>query len=83
MMYMDTSVILFLIFASCCDADKPTFRAAVYEHAVVLPDVRPTNMSVSRAAALQLMMKNLEIYRTQTETAAREVNSIKCVVFCV
>ncbi|XP_033748547.1 pantetheinase-like [Pecten maximus] len=64
-----------LILASCCDAEKlerTTFKAAVYEHAVILSDVRHENASVSRTTALQHMMKNLNIYRDQVETAAQQ-----------
>lgn len=46
---------------------QQTFKAAVYEHAVVLPPNRETK--VSRSEALANMMKNLEIYRKQAEIA--------------
>ena len=49
-----------------------TFRAAVYEHPVILPSNRET--PTSRSVALSNMMKNLEIYRQQTEVASKEVN---------
>ena len=47
------------------------FKAAVYEHAVILPS--KTVLPVSRKNALENMMKNLNIYRQQTEEAAKQV----------
>lgn len=46
---------------------QKTFKAAVYEHAVVLPSER--TIAVSRATALANMMRNLETYREQAELA--------------
>ena len=62
-----------LLVLSVCSADAfiTTFRAAVYEHAVVLPPSRET--PVSRTVALENMMKNLEIYRLQAEIAGSRV----------
>lgn len=47
-----------------------TFKAAVYEHAVILPTYRQT--AVPRGVALENMMKNLLIYQQQAERAAAE-----------
>ncbi|OWF44335.1 pantetheinase-like [Mizuhopecten yessoensis] len=69
------SIRIVLIFAVCChaeDRERATFKAAVYEHAVILSDVRHENASVSRATALRHMMRNLDIYRNQAEIAARQ-----------
>ena len=65
-----------LLVLSLCSADAfitsgRTFRAAVYEHAVVLPPSRET--PVSRTVALENMMKNLEIYRLQAQIAGSRV----------
>ena len=50
---------------------RTTFKAAVYEHAVILPPDPLT--PVSRTSALNNMMKNLDIYQKQAEIAAKEV----------
>ena len=50
-----------------------TFKAAVYEHAVILPTYRQT--AVPRGVALENMMKNLLIYQQQAERAAAEVRN--------
>lgn len=67
--------VICLILAICSDVEplrRTTFKAAVYEHAVILSEVRHENVSVSRTTALQHMMKNLNIYRSQVETAASQ-----------
>ena len=51
--------------------DMGTYKAAVYEHAVILPE--DTIFPVPRKVALENMMKNLDIYRQQAEAAAKEV----------
>lgn len=57
-----------------------TFKAAVYEHAVILPTYRQT--AVPRNAALGNMMKNLLIYQQQAERAAAEVRNLLSLFFC-
>lgn len=51
-------------------SSRRTFKAAVYEHAVILP--KDLKFPVSRKVALENMMKNLKIYRYQTEEAAKQ-----------
>ncbi|XP_060078404.1 pantetheinase-like [Ylistrum balloti] len=65
-------VVLVLVSCDAEELQRATFRAAVYEHAVILSDVRHENSSVSRATALKHMMKNLNIYRDHVETASRQ-----------
>lgn len=43
-----------------------TYRGAVYEHAVILPD----NTFVTRAVAVDRMMKNLNVYQEQAKLAS-------------
>ena len=50
---------------------RTTYKAAVYEQAVILPPDPLT--PVSRTTALNNMMKNLNIYQKQAEIAAKEV----------
>ena len=50
---------------------RTTYKAAVYEHAVILPPDPLT--PVSRTTAVNNMMKNLNIYQKQAEIAAKEV----------
>ncbi|OWF56040.1 pantetheinase-like [Mizuhopecten yessoensis] len=52
------------------DTGARTFRAAVYEHAVYLPLNRKVH--VSRETALSVMMRNLRVYKEQTEIAASQ-----------
>ena len=52
---------------------RTTYKAAVYEHAVILPPDPLT--PVSRTTALNNMMKNLNIYQKQAEIAAKEVRN--------
>ncbi|NWH39361.1 VNN2 protein, partial [Chloropsis hardwickii] len=47
-----------------------TFRAAVYEHAVILPD--PTQEPVSPSDALALMNKNMDVLEGAIKEAARQ-----------
>ncbi|KAK3593269.1 hypothetical protein CHS0354_012363 [Potamilus streckersoni] len=47
-----------------------TFRGAVYEHAVILPDERVTK--VSRDVALRTMMNNLMVYQIQANIARQK-----------
>ena len=53
---------------------RQTFKAAVYEHFVVLPPNRQTK--VSRDVALANMMENLKVYQTQADAAGRMVRTI-------
>lgn len=50
---------------------EDTFIAAVYEHAVILTGDTPRN--VSRAEALELMNRNLDILEGAIKTAAQQV----------
>ncbi|KAK3594127.1 hypothetical protein CHS0354_040898 [Potamilus streckersoni] len=54
-----------------------SFRAAVYEHAVIFPADR--TKILSRDDALKVMMKNLMVYKQQTELAA--LNGARIIVF--
>uniref|UniRef100_A0A8C3XXD8 CN hydrolase domain-containing protein n=1 Tax=Catharus ustulatus TaxID=91951 RepID=A0A8C3XXD8_CATUS len=47
-----------------------TFLAAVYEHAVILPD--PTDQPVSPSDALALMNKNMDVLEGAVKEAARQ-----------
>uniref|UniRef100_H0XN65 Vanin 2 n=1 Tax=Otolemur garnettii TaxID=30611 RepID=H0XN65_OTOGA len=47
-----------------------TFRAAVYEHAVILPD--ETDVPVSQDDAVRLMNKNMDILETAIKQAAEQ-----------
>ena len=58
----------------CKRSTKTTFRAAVYEHAIILPVDR--QKVVSRADAVGLMMKNLAVYETQAAEARRQVSIV-------
>lgn len=53
------------------------FRAAVYEHAPLSPK---RTIVVTRQEALDYMRKNLEVYRTATEDAQRQVSCI-CITY--
>ena len=52
-------------------SSRRTFKAAVYEHAVILP--QDLIFPVSRRIALDNMMKNLKIYQYQTKEATKQV----------
>ncbi|XP_041369845.1 pantetheinase-like [Gigantopelta aegis] len=71
-----TMIILFLtacaslVLSSASRYPRSRFKAAVYEHKVILPE--PSYIPVSRQKALSLMYKNLAVYRTQTEAAGRQ-----------
>lgn len=61
---------LFVFVFYLVDAQKSTFKAAVYEHAVIIPtDKGPAN----RSTALKHMMKNIEIYKEQATKAGKQV----------
>lgn len=68
--------VLFLIEGIIGYTDQ-TFRAAVYEHAPLSPH---RTIVVTRQEALDYMRENLEIYRTATEDAHRQVSSI-CITY--
>nr|XP_045015164.1 vascular non-inflammatory molecule 2 isoform X2 [Jaculus jaculus] len=63
-----SALLLALITLPVCALD--TFIAAVYEHAVLLPN--KTETPVSRRDALLLMNKNIDILETAVEQAARQ-----------
>ncbi|XP_052083547.1 pantetheinase-like [Mytilus californianus] len=52
------------------NSESSTFRAAVYEHAVIIPTERKA--WVHRSTALENMMKNFEIYKVQAEIANKQ-----------
>ncbi|KAL3841968.1 hypothetical protein ACJMK2_020044 [Sinanodonta woodiana] len=54
-----------------------SFRAAVYEHAVIFPADR--TKILSRDDALKVMMKNLNVYKQQTELAS--LNEAMIIIF--
>lgn len=58
-----------------------TFIAAVYEHAVILPNVTLT--PVSREEALELMNRNLDLLEGAITSAAKQVLPLECAGFCV
>lgn len=72
------SYVLFLLYLGLTNGEaqtgafQQTFKAAVYEHAVVTPTDPET--IVSRDEALANMMKNLDTYRIQAEIAGNMVN---------
>lgn len=58
---------LFVLSVSALD----TFTAAVYEHAVILPN--RTKTPVSKEEALLLMNKNIDVLEKAVKQAARQV----------
>ena len=56
-----------------------TFIAAVYEHAVILPNT--TLIPVSREEALALMNRNLDLLEGAITSAAKQVPSLECARF--
>ena len=60
-------------------SSRRTFKAAVYEHAVILP--QDLIFPVSRKIALDNMMKNLKIYQYQTKEAAKQVTMYLFICF--
>ena len=61
------TVFLYVVVAT----ESSTYRAAVYEHAVVLPSER--ELPVNRSTALENMMKNVEVYMKQAVIAGQQV----------
>lgn len=51
-----------------------TFTAAVYEHAVILPDA--TDKPVSPEEALVLMNKNMDVLEEAVKEAAQQVEGV-------
>lgn len=60
-------------------SSQDTFIAAVYEHAVILPNA--TLIPVSREEALALMNRNLDLLEAAITSAANQVLSLKCAGF--
>lgn len=58
-----------------------TFTAAVYEHAVILPNATLT--AVPRQEALALMNRNLDLLEGAIISAAKQVPPLKCASFYV
>lgn len=64
----------------CVKASSPdTFTAAVYEHAVILPN--DTLTVVSREEALVLMNRNLDLLEGAITSAAQQVPPLECAGF--
>ncbi|XP_063420304.1 pantetheinase-like [Mytilus trossulus] len=63
-------IYLFVFVFYLVDAKKSTFKAAVYEHAVI----KPTNKEhpANRSTALKDMMKNIDIYKEQATLAGKQ-----------
>lgn len=70
--YFPKYVVLFAICVLCVGAPD-TFIAAVYEHAVILPN--RTETPVSKEEALLLMNKNIDVLENAVKLAARQVLS--------
>ena len=63
---------IFLLHLAVSNADMTgQYRAAVIEHAIILPSER--NGQVTRDEAKRNLWKNLEIYQKYTEDAAKQV----------
>lgn len=69
--------ILFLCVLKASSLD--TFIAAVYEHAVILPDAPLT--PVSHEEALMLMNRNLDLLEGAVTSAAKQVQFLECAGF--
>lgn len=61
---------LYFITSTSCFSTK-TFKGAVYDHVVVLPDNR--HERVNRSFALDNMMKNIIVYKEQARLAGTKV----------
>ncbi|XP_020020997.2 pantetheinase [Castor canadensis] len=62
--------VAFSVFCVLKASSQDTFTAAVYEHAVILPN--DTLTPVSREQALALMNQNLDLLKTAIESAAKQ-----------
>lgn len=60
-------------------SSRDTFIAAVYEHAVILPNA--TLIPVSHEVALALMNQNLDLLEAAVTSAANQVPSLRCAGF--
>lgn len=69
-LYFPQCVVSFVLFAQTVGA-MDTFIAAVYEHAVILPN--KTESPVSNEEALLLINKNIDILENAIKLAARQV----------
>lgn len=69
-LYFPQCVVSFVLFAQAVGA-MDTFIAAVYEHAVILPN--KTESPVSNEEALLLINKNIDILENAIKLAARQV----------
>ena len=69
--------ILFLCVLKASSLD--TFMAAVYEHAVILPDAPLT--TVSHEEVLVLMNRNLDLLEGAIMSAAKQVQFLECAGF--
>ena len=70
-------------FSSLDTGQLERFKAAVYEHAVIMPENRM--VVVNRSQALELMYANLESYAEQVFMAKKQVtfSVLMCVIFYI
>lgn len=69
------------VFCVLTASSLDTFTAAVYEHAVILPNATLT--AVSRQEALALMNQNLDLLEGAIISAAKQVPPLECAGFYV
>ncbi|KAL3862426.1 hypothetical protein ACJMK2_008392 [Sinanodonta woodiana] len=69
-MMAESNIGLFILLIHFPVTLSKTFRGAVYEHAVILPEERVTK--VSRDVALRTMMQNLMVYQSQANIARQK-----------
>ena len=65
-------------FSSLDTGQLERFKAAVYEHAVIMPENR--TVVVNRSQALELMYANLELYAEQVFMAKKQVTFIIIII---
>ena len=63
--------VLALVVSANQELQRGKFKAAVYEHAVFLPE--DPKLVVSRRDALELMRKNLDVFAEQAAKAKEQV----------
>lgn len=67
-------VFVFVLMVGRRSLALETYTAAVYEHAVILPET--AEKPVSYEEALKLMNKNIDVLEEAIETAAKQVQMI-------
>ena len=77
------TLVLHNLLPVCANQERPRakFKAAVYEHAVILPE-DPKEV-VCREEALRLMQQNLAVYSQQAAEAKRQVFTTTLFACCV